>query len=201
MALLTFESGLFSVEGPSWTLWGCGAASLGPYPLNARSIPHCDKSQCPQTSSVPWRWGRIIPEWNHCLTELAPCPPARFPHCCIYVPAALTGWVGDHASQDELCLAGRRLHPACPVSSRPREIGLTRRSSPRRSVMPSEGQRIDLQVAKKLNDIPFCYLKRCLSNSVMEQPGPGPGTPWPADRLSRLGGGQKNVNAVLSSPG
>ena len=67
--------------------------------------------------------------------------------------------------------------------------------------MPSEGQRIDLQVAKKLNDIPFCYLKRCLSNSVMEQPGPDPGTPWPADRLSRLGGGRENVSAVLSSPG
>lgn len=44
--------------------------------------------------------------------------------------------------------------------------------------MPSEGQCIDLHVAKKLNDIPFCYLKRCLSNSVMEQSGPGPGTPW-----------------------
>lgn len=38
--------------------------------------------------------------------------------------------------------------------------------------MPSEGQCIDLHVAKKLNDIPFCYLKRCLSNSIMEWPGP-----------------------------
>lgn len=69
---------------------------------------------------------------------------------------------------------------APPVIARPGEIGLTRRSLPRRSVMPSEGQCIDLHVAKKLNDIPFCYLKRCLSNSIMERPGPGPGAPWPA---------------------
>lgn len=64
--------------------------------------------------------------------------------------------------------------------------------------MPSEGQRIDFHVAKKLNDIPFCYLKRCLSNSVMEQRGPGPGAPGLAVRGSgRAEAGECGRGAVF----
>lgn len=91
--------------------------------------------------------------------------------------------------------AGGRPSPAHPVAARPREIGLTRRSSPRRSVMHLKDSVLIFRLQKKLNDIPFCYLKRCLSNSVMEQPGPGPGSPKSAGRLSGLGGGRENVNS------
>ena len=166
-------------------MW-CGPASLVPTHSMPGAAPSVTATNVPRRCPVSPGWA------ESCLvgtTALQNWLLARLPHCSIYVPAALTGGVGDHTFQAGLCLAGGRPCPACPVPSRPREIGLTRRSSPRRSVMPSEGQRIDLQVAKILHDIPFCYLKRCLSNSVMERPGLGPGTPWPAGSLSGLGGG------------
>lgn len=39
--------------------------------------------------------------------------------------------------------------------------------SPGQSLREAEGQLIDFHVSEKLNDIPFCYLKCCLSNLVM----------------------------------
>lgn len=47
---------------------------------------------------------------------------------------------------------------------------------------PPEGRYIDLHGSKRLNDIVFCYLKCCPSNSIMEGVGPGPGSPRMRDQ-------------------
>lgn len=55
------------------------------------------------------------------------------------------------------------------------EIGLIGRNRLREFITLFEGRRIDFYVAKKLNDVFFCYLKCCLSNFVMELSGSGLG--------------------------
>lgn len=127
-----------------------------PQVLTTTDVPrHCPVS--PAGQNHPWL--RLTALQNWLLAHLSAPPLRTYPRLGRPTNACVPGWASP------------------PVTARLREIGLTWRSSPRLSVMPSEGQRIDLHVAKKLNDIPFCYLKRCLSNSVMEQPDLGPGAP------------------------